>query len=252
MPSHIFLSLGMWDDVVKANEASWASSEARIKRKGLTPEDRPYHTLHWLEYGYLQQGRGQEAKALLDIIEKDAQGTPSSYVRGYVASMGATYTIEARKWDVGRLGDDRAGLRFSSAAGELFAIGMSGINLQQVKVSQQALAELQTLIESTESSSLSKDGLAGLVMAKELEGLLLLHQGENQKALQILQEATEMENRLPYAYGPPFPIKPAHELLGEILLELDQKIKAKREFELALKRAPRRALSLEGLAKSTK
>ena len=251
MPSHIFMSLGMWDEVVKANEASWDSSEARIKRKGLTHEERPYHTLHWLAYGYLQQGRAKEAKALLDIIAEDAQATPSSYVRGYEASMGATYTIEAREWDVGRLGEDRAGIRFTSAAGELFAIGMSGIKLQQVEVSQKALTELRTLLESTESSPGSNDRLAGSIMAKELEGLLVLQAGEKEKALQLLQTATKMEDRLPYAYGPPFPIKPAHELFGEILLEFDQKKKAKREFKLALDRAPRRALSLEGLEKST-
>ena len=122
---------------------------------------------------------------------------------------------------------------------------------QQIQVSQQALAELKNLITSTETSSLSNEALSGKVMAKELEGLLLLQAGDNQKALQVLQEATEMEDRLPYAYGPPFPIKPAHELFGEVLLGLEQKKKAKKEFELTLDRAPRRALALEGLARST-
>ncbi len=64
------MSLGMWDDVAEANEASWASSEARIKQKGLKHEARPYHTLHWLEYAYLQQGRAKDAKALLDELEE--------------------------------------------------------------------------------------------------------------------------------------------------------------------------------------
>jgi tetratricopeptide (TPR) repeat protein len=251
MPSHIFMSLGMWDDAAEANEASWASSEARIKQKGLKHEARPYHTLHWLEYAYLQQGRAKDAKALLEIIDEDAQATSSSYVRGYVAVMRATFTIEARQWDVNRIGEDRSGLRFSSASGELFAIGMSGVNTEQINVSQQALAKLKKLITSTETSSLSNEALSGKVMAKELEGLLLLQAGDNQKALQVLQEATEMEDRLPYAYGPPFPIKPAHELFGEVLLELEQKKKAKKEFELTLDRAPQRALALEGLARAT-
>jgi tetratricopeptide (TPR) repeat protein len=251
MPSHIFMSLGMWDDVIKANQAAWASSEARIKQKGLTNEARDYHTLHWLEYAYLQQDLGKEAKALLELIDEDPHMTPTPYVRGYVAAMHATYTIEARQWNVGRFGEDRSGLRFSSAAGELFAIGMSGVRTQQIEVSQQALAELKSLIQSTEISSLSNEALAGFVMAKELEGLLLRQAGDNETALKVLKEATQMEDRLPYAYGPPFPIKPAHELLGEVLLELEQKTKAKKEFELALDRAPRRALALEGLGRST-
>ena len=164
--------------------------------------------------------------------------------------MQATYTIEALQWKVNRLSEDRSGLRFSSAASELFAIGMSGVKTQQIEASEQALAELKNLIQSTDTASGSNQALAGYVMVKELEGLLYQQAGDNQKALQVLKEATEMEDRLPYTYGPPFPIKPAHELFGDVLLALGQKKKAKREFELALERAPRRALALEGLAKS--
>ena len=128
---------------------------------------------------------------------------------------------------------------------------MSGVRTQQTEAAEQALAELKKLIQSTETSSPSNQALAGFVMAKELEGLLLLQKGDNQQALQVLQEATDTEDRLPFAYGPSFPIKPAHELLGEVLLELGHKKKAKREFELALDRAPQRALALEGLGRST-
>ena len=117
------MALGMWDEGVKTNQAAWAASEARIKQKGLSDEARDYHTLHWLEYAYLQQGRDKEAKALLELIEEDSHITPSPHVRGYAAAMRATFSIEARQWNVTRLGEDRSGLRFSSAAGELFAIG---------------------------------------------------------------------------------------------------------------------------------
>ena len=250
MPSHIFMSLGMWEQVIQANETSWASSEARIKEKGLTHEDRPYHTLHWLEYGYLQEGRDLKAKALLNIMAKDAETTPTPYTRGYLAAMNATFIIETRQWDVGRMGADRSGIRFTSAASELFSIGMSGINTQQIKIAQQALIELQSLVESQSSSPSSNDRQAGQVLSTALEGLLFLKQNNTPKGLQLIQEATKMEDLLPYTYGPPFPIKPAHELAGEVFLELNQNDKAKREFELALDRAPQRALALEGLARS--
>ena len=45
-------------------------------------------------------------------------------------------------------------------------------------------------------------------------------------------------------------VKPAHELLGEMLLARKRPAEARREFEAALARAPRRALSLLGLARS--
>jgi hypothetical protein len=53
-------------------------------------------------------------------------------------------------------------------------------------------------------------------------------------------------------FGPPNPVKPAHELLAETLLAEGRFEEAKIHFELALKRAPGRRLSLEGHAQAPK
>jgi hypothetical protein len=46
--THIFLSLGMWDDVVRQNEVASGDQHAHY---------RPGHYTTWLAYGYPQQGR---------------------------------------------------------------------------------------------------------------------------------------------------------------------------------------------------
>ena len=51
-------------------------------------------------------------------------------------------------------------------------------------------------------------------------------------------------------FGPPIPVKPSHELFGEILLELDRPQEAQKHFELALARTPRRVLTLLGLSRA--
>ena len=43
MPSHIFMALGLWDDVIHANERSWVAGEQRRIRKGLGVAERSYH-----------------------------------------------------------------------------------------------------------------------------------------------------------------------------------------------------------------
>ena len=68
MPSHIFVHLGLWDDVVSSNEAAWTASKAWVKRKGRPNEDLDLHAAAWLHYGYLQQGRYARAKALSDSL----------------------------------------------------------------------------------------------------------------------------------------------------------------------------------------
>ena len=52
-------------------------------------------------------------------------------------------------------------------------------------------------------------------------------------------------------YGPPAIVKPSHEIYGEVLLALGRPADAQTRFEKALQRAPRRTLSLVGLARAT-
>jgi hypothetical protein len=88
------------------------------------------------------------------------------------------------------------------------------------------------------------------VMEKQLEGLLLLDAGSAAQAVDRLKEAAELEDRIPYEFGPPVPPKPAHELFGEVLLTLGYAPQAQAQFQLALERSPKRALSLLGLARA--
>ena len=53
---------------------------------------------------------------------------------------------------------------------------------------------------------------------------------------------------MPFDFGPPATIKPVHELAGDLLLASGRAEEAAREYALALKWAPRRALSETGLA----
>jgi hypothetical protein len=88
MPSHIFFALGMWDEAIAANEASVAVADERVKRKGLEA-GRNYHSLLWLEYAYLQEGRSSAARQLLEGVHSP----------GPLARMRATYAVETGDWD---------------------------------------------------------------------------------------------------------------------------------------------------------
>jgi hypothetical protein len=84
MPSHIFFALGMWDEAIAANIASIAVADERINRKNLGPADRNYHSLLWLEYAYLQEGRTSDARQVLTGIQSPLP----------MAHMQATYAIK--------------------------------------------------------------------------------------------------------------------------------------------------------------
>src|SRR5690606_318663 len=86
--------------------------------------------------------------------------------------------------------------------------------------------------------------------ALSLEARILHAKGEADAALARIAEAAAVEDAMPLDFGPPFPVKPVHELWGEMLLDLGSAGEAQAQFEKALERAPRRARSLLGLARA--
>ncbi|HEX4007254.1 MAG TPA: hypothetical protein VHX60_13845 [Acidobacteriaceae bacterium] len=61
MYSHIFLALGMWDGVVRANIAATSVTNEQAAAAG-RPTRHCGHYNYWLEYGFLEQGRIADAK----------------------------------------------------------------------------------------------------------------------------------------------------------------------------------------------
>src|SRR4030095_9722655 len=106
MPSHIFLQLGMWPEAAASNESAWEASDAWMKRKNLSLNVRDYHSLHWLLYCYLQQGRYTKAEELLTLMKRvmsestyDNKLRPGYYENNY-ANMAAAFVVETERWEL--------------------------------------------------------------------------------------------------------------------------------------------------------
>jgi len=261
MPSHIFIAMGMWDDVVSSNEDSWAASEARYKRKNLPLEDRGYHALWWLEYAYLQQGRYREARGLLSIVEEDAVRSPSPFIRFHAAHMRSAYAVETGQQEVYQKALDLSDLDIPAAVSYLFARGFLAAVQGDAGPAAAALARIRERrnAASTHEAAGGHEHhfyppdlqVAGIV-EKQLEGVIAMARRETDRGLQLLSDAAAIEDKLPFEFGPPVPPKPAHELLGEMLLAANRPREAQKHFALALERAPRRSLSLLGIARAAR
>jgi tetratricopeptide (TPR) repeat protein len=256
MPSHIFLAMGMWDDVATSNEAAWAASEARVRRKSLPLEYYDHHSLWWLMYAYLQQGRFEDARRALATVEEHVQRNPARLIRYHLVQMRAAYQIETGRSHDSPFVVDTGDLDMPAAAGSLLAKAFVAINQGQRKDAEQALDAIRNLAPSQASNSLSHthtypgDTQVVEIARRELEALVLLSDGNSQRALELIAEAARIEDKMAFEFGPPTPPKPARELYGEMLLQLDRPVEARREFETSLERTPKRALSLLGLARA--
>jgi predicted Zn-dependent protease len=88
------------------------------------------------------------------------------------------------------------------------------------------------------------------IMAAELEGLIKLGRNDRVAALAALARAAQLESKRPRPVARPYPIKPAGELYGEILLGTGDAAAAVTQFKASLARTPGRAGSLLGLARA--
>ncbi|MEL6945722.1 MAG: hypothetical protein AAFO82_23955, partial [Bacteroidota bacterium] len=98
MPSHIYVALGRWDDVVTSNIASWNASVKRMKAKGLDKDAKSYHALNWLQYGLLQRGEVESATPLLESMVEYAKMDSSSRARSYLLLMKGGHLVETEDW----------------------------------------------------------------------------------------------------------------------------------------------------------
>jgi predicted Zn-dependent protease len=84
----------------------------------------------------------------------------------------------------------------------------------------------------------------------ELSALYALTIKDQPKAIEWMQKATALEEKMSPPSGPPSLIKPTHELYGEILLRAGKPTEAAEQFKIALQRQPNRARSLLGAARA--
>ncbi len=253
MTTHIFMALGMWDEIVSQNEIAWEVADERAQRKGLGVDSRSFHALAWLQYGYLQQGRFEDARRLLAIMRADAEKSGSRRTRTYLARMRANYIVEAEDWagDAVAIEVDLTDLSPASVAGDLFATGLAATRRGDSRAAEASLAAMQSARRAAvDASGYPPALMAAEALEKELEALGLLADGRSVEAIELLEEATVIEDNIPFEYGPPDIVKPTHELLGEVLLTADRADEARAEFEKALALAPKRVRSLIGLARA--
>jgi tetratricopeptide (TPR) repeat protein len=266
MPSHIYFALGMWDEAAAVNERSYQAADARVARKSLGVDDRGFHALLWVVYGYLQQGRQQEARGILTQIEADAAKSGSVRTRSHLALARAAWVIETRKWTDAKPPVQPSGLGDDAVAADLFATGFAALRSGNRAAANNALQAMAALAGEAPLGAHAGHGAqpqTGLpaaggggdkrvpaVMAQQLEAALLFTEGRREEALVLARQAAVVEDSLSFEFGPPVPVKPAHELVGEMLMDVRRPKEAMPEFEAALKRAPKRALSLLGLGRA--
>jgi tetratricopeptide (TPR) repeat protein len=257
MPAHIFLQLGMWPEAAASNESAWAVSDEWVKRKGLPLSARDYHSLHWLTYVYLQQGRYKKAEELLPMNRKDTAAR-------YSPDVTAAFIVETERWDLAvkyfpdgepNKNEDASHAAHNAPAAmpgqrsqslPAFVRGLAAAKMGSPETTRY-IAELQA---ARKKQGDAYSGKAAEIKELEVSAVLAANKRQYDEAINLMKRATAIEEEMSPPSGPPTLIKPSHELFGEILLEANRPKEAAAQFEIALLRQPNRARSLLGVARA--
>jgi tetratricopeptide (TPR) repeat protein len=155
--------------------------------------------------------------------------------------MRARYIVETASWQL-----MSANSQFGNA-NELFALGASAARSSNVAVAARAQEAMGQRVRDPREGDLRP---AIAIMERELAALVALAENRREEAINLLRAAAAAEVQLPAPLGLPTPIKPASELLGEVLTEVGRPVEAMAAFESALERNANRSLSVLGLARA--
>jgi hypothetical protein len=265
MPSHIFVQLGMWDDVATSNTVAYKAARDLIARMNLPEGREDFHTLSWLQYANLMNGKFDEAKKNLELAKQAAdRNTSSAGIRDNYLGMQARYILETGQWEKipvesagaaasGAGNDAHATMpgmsgRYNGSATWTFIAGFSAAKLGDTATADKAVDELHKMTARAESGGNAYAAKPIAIMEKETAAVSHLARGQKDEAVRLAKDAVDIEMTMSPPSGPPDPIKPALELYGDVLLEAGRVKEAATAYEDELLRTPNRTPSVKGLA----
>ena len=259
MPSHIFTRLGLWDESIASNLASAEKARNYVAKvmPGATAFDE-LHAIDYLVYAYLQQGRIDDARKLVEktrgITKVD---NPSQFAAAFaVSAVPARFALERRQWK------DAAALTVPTVidwskvpyaeANIHFARGIGAVRSGNPGAAREAVARLaairQTLLDQKNAYWADQVEIQRLSVA----AWIARAEKNDEEALKLMRAATDLEASTEKHPVTPGAIIPARELLAEMLLDLGNRNDALAEVQRVLHDAPKRrnAEELMGKAKS--
>lgn len=257
MPSHVFLPLGLWDEVAKSNGRAWPASRRAVLEKKASPANNSWHSLEWLQYAYLQLGKDAEARALIDtagvILQGVAIADDNPDARNVVNGLAFRYGWETGQWDAypsgipaveAQLAQPRPNPRswnYATTAAYQAAVAALRAN-RDLLPAQKVVAVFRASADSLPADAPRRVLLQRL--ATQLEAMIAHQRGDTERAIVLLRELAPTE---PNNASLPPTVIPSYELLGDYWLAAGRVAEATEAYRKALDLRPNRRLALRGL-----
>jgi hypothetical protein len=252
MPSHTFTRVGYWKESIDANLASAAAAP---KDKAVSEE---LHALDYQTYAYLQTAQDKVAQqnvdkaALVRDIPTAGAGNAAPPTAGYyaLAAIPARYALEREAWaEAAALSPHASPFHWPDAV-TYFARALGSARSGNAASARQDIEKLAALRDTLKSANDAYWTDQVEIQRRGAAAWLALAEGQKDQALALMRETAAMEDATEKSAVTPGPIKPARELLGDMLMQLNRPAEALAEYEATLKKEPNRFRAIYGAARA--
>jgi hypothetical protein len=254
MPSHTFTRVGYWQESIDTNIAA---AEA-AKRESSTGEE--LHASDYQTYAYLQTGQDRAALRVRDSVpEIFGRFKTTTQVAGAApplasyfaaAAIPARYALERGDWKAAVALEPQETAFPHTEAMTYFARALGAARLGDAATIRTSIAALEKCRDRLAQAKESYWADQVDIQRRGAAAWLALVEGRKQDALNEMRAAAEREDATEKNAVTPGPLAPARELLGEMLLQMNQPAQALKEFEAVQKKEPNRFRAIAGAAKA--
>src|SRR4051812_19622679 len=258
MPSHIYSTLGMWQEVVSSDRAADDETIAYTARvdpqAAADPAKNPgrYHFLDFLTNGYLQLGQDQQAKRIVDGRNSVAEYPAGFRYSGHTAfaAIPVRYAFERAAWsEAAALAIPRTPFAQAEAIA-WFGRAIGAARSGDLTKAKEAIDQLRVLRDRLAQAN-DAYWTGQVVIQEQAAGAwLALAEGRKGDAIAAMRQAADLEDRSGKHVAMENRLSPIRELHGELLLEANEPAQALKEFETSLRNNPNRYRSFAGAAKA--
>ncbi len=254
MPTHIFVRLGGWPEVIEWNRRS---ADAALEHPAGDAVSHHFpHATDYLLYAFLQRGEDDRAAAVLDeTVAKD--GYQRSFISAFhLAAMPARYAVERRQWEEAAAVEPRSPeyLPWDNALWaeglSWLARGLGALHTGDLAGAREAEGRLAALRDA--ATSAGEQGFSTYIEVDRLilAGWIARAEDRPDEAVELIREAAALEGTVEKHPVTPGALLPPYEALGDLLLDLDRPDEALEAYRASTEVWPGRFNTLLGAARA--
>ncbi len=253
MPSHTFTRVGSWQESIDTNLASAAAA----RKDGATAEE--LHALDYQAYAYLQTAQDGAARrtveaidALVSKVTTTGPGNAAPPAAGHyaLAAIPARYALEREAWaEAAALTPHETPTAWATAVTH-FARALGAARVGNLPAARRDIEQLTALRDAVAATGDSY--WAGQVdIQQRAAAAWVWHvEGKAEAAVAAMREVATMEDATDKSAVTPGPLKPARELLADMLMDLGRPADALTEYQATLAKEPMRFRATYGAARA--